>query len=314
MFGELEDSDIYVNNQNEDFEEAFEPQGSPAEETPPEQSVKKSDNKKIFVYIVILAILLIAAVGSYFYKMKSAQQENMIVQGEGQNAQEMGDYFYDKAKGENPQAEGQAAPSDTAVVDVDLTAAPPQEQANTPAQTEAEKKAESPVTAAREQEKKELEKLGKPGVLNNKHVVIPVTSGGRINPFMQFNTSPLLTKAPAFDLIAPPMDIPEEDPLNDTMMATKISGIMYDSQRPSAIINFDGTDHLVHKGDSVKGYKIVDITKDRVVMKYGTNIYRAAVGQQLDDNVKFNEVSNINRQFGGAYAKTPKNIIEIKGN
>ena len=36
------------------------------------------------------------------------------------------------------------------------------------------------------------------------------------------------------------------------MMSTKISGIMYDKARPSAIINVGGVDQLVHKGDGVR--------------------------------------------------------------
>lgn len=318
MFGELEDSDIYVNNQNESFEETAEHESFQDEEPVVYQEPPKAqDNKKLLIYILILVLLLVTAGSFYFYKMKSSQDENAIVP---PDQQQMGDYFYDQTKGADQQTTANTtAAGDTAVVDVDLTAAASQDSATadvpapTQPKTEAQKKAESPVTAAKEQAKKELAKDPKSALAINKHVVVSVSNGGRINPFVPAHTGIASSKAPAFDLIAPPIDIPEEDPLNDELMATKISGIMYDSQRPSAIINFDGTDHLVHKGDRVKGYSVIDITKDRVVMKYGTNIYRAAVGQQIDESVKFNEVSNLNRQFGGAYQKTPSNIIEIKG-
>jgi len=86
---------------------------------------------------------------------------------------------------------------------------------------------------------------------------------------------------------------------------------MYDGSRPSAIVNIGGTDHLVHKGDAVNGCKILDITKNTVVIKYKSNIYQASVGQTLTEGVNLNPVSNIAKQFGGAYSKTPKGTIQF---
>lgn len=317
MFGELEDSDIYVSNQDESFEEPSEFDTGSGQEVVLQAPPKANDNKRIFVYVGILIILLVCAGATYLYKMKSSQDADVLVPGD-ENAQQMGDYFYDKAKGENPDV------AQTAVVDVDLTVpstpADAQKDAVKKSEPDAAKPADkefSPVVAAREKEKKELEKKNKLAMNSVAHVVVPVTNGGRANPFIPYNNAPILTKVPDFDIIAPPLDIPVADPINDELMTTKVSGIMYDNQRPSAIINFGGSDHLVHRGDKVKGYCVVDITRDRVVMKYGSNIYRVAVGQELDESensVKFNDVSNLNRQFGGAYAKTPRNMIEVNGN
>ena len=338
MFGELDDSDIYVNNQNDNFDETLinEPvedeallhdsEESPEESAPvpndgesaPQQP--KSDSKKLLLYVLVLVLLVAGAAGAYFYKMKASQQDEVAV--DVQQTSEMGDFFYDKAK---DGAQGEQ----TTVVDVDLAAVQPQaaqpQSAQPAAQAEpdvapaqAAKTAENeiaPVVAAKEKEKKELEKKKQLAQKQNKQVVIPVTNGGRANPFVPYDSALANAKPPEFDLIAPPLDIPEADPLTDSLMSTKISGIMYDSQRPSAIINFGGSDHLVHKGDRVQGYQIIDITKDRVVLKYGTNIYRATVGQEVagGNGVTFNEVSNLNRQFGGAYSKAPCNVIEING-
>lgn len=329
MFGELEDSDIYVNNQDENFEEqpeldfqAESEQIPDPQEHPPLMQPKPAggDNKKLFIYVLVLILLLVCAGGFYFYKMKSDEQANMIVPPEEQNAQEMGDYFYGQAKGDESQVapEQSAAPSNgetTAVIDVDLSAPAPAQagpkkaDAQDASASKADDKKISAIDAAREKDKKDL--IAKAKADANKKILVPVATGGRVNPFMPYQQENIVANMPQFDIIAPPMDIPEEDPLNDELMSTKISGIMYDSSRPSAIINFDGTDHLVHKGDRVKGYSVIDITPNRVVLKYGSNIYRASVGQQLNESLNFNEVSNINSQFGGAYSRS-KNIIEIK--
>lgn len=327
MFGELDDSDIYVNNQNDNFDEPliseFAEEDVLANDTPADepgvndecanpQEKPKADNSKLLIYVLVLILLVAGAAGAYFYKMKASQQDEIAVV--GQETSEMGDFFYDKAK-----ADGAA--EDTTIVDVELAAPTEQKAENAAApapeaktEQKAEEKEFSPAAAAKEQAKKELEKKNKLMQDKSKQVVIPVTNGGRVNPFMPYNSALANAKPPEFDLIPPPLDVPEADPFVDNMVSTKISGIMYDSQRPSAIINCGGSDHLVHKGDKVQGYQVIDITKDRVVLKYGSNIFRATVGQAIGGNgVVFNEVSNLNRQFGGAYSKTPSNVIEING-
>lgn len=327
MFGELDDSDIYVNSQNDNFDEPliseFAEEDVLANDTPADepgandecanpQEKPKADNSKLLIYVLVLILLVAGAAGAYFYKMKASQQDEIAVV--GQETSEMGDFFYDKAK-----ADGAA--EDTTIVDVELAAPTEQKAENAAApapeaktEQKAEEKEFSPAAAAKEQAKKELEKKNKLMQDKSKQVVIPVTNGGRVNPFMPYNSALANAKPPEFDLIPPPLDVPEADPFVDNMVSTKISGIMYDSQRPSAIINCGGSDHLVHKGDKVQGYQVIDITKDRVVLKYGSNIFRATVGQAIGGNgVVFNEVSNLNRQFGGAYSKTPSNVIEING-
>ena len=327
MFGELDDSDIYVNNQNDNFDEPliseFAEEDVLANDTPADepgandecanpQEKPKADNSKLLIYVLVLILLVAGAAGAYFYKMKASQQDEIA--DVGQETSEMGDFFYDKAK-----ADGAA--EDTTIVDVELAAPTEQKAENAAApapeaktEQKAEEKEFSPAAAAKEQAKKELEKKNKLMQDKSKQVVIPVTNGGRVNPFMPYNSALANAKPPEFDLIPPPLDVPEADPFVDNMVSTKISGIMYDSQRPSAIINCGGSDHLVHKGDKVQGYQVIDITKDRVVLKYGSNIFRATVGQAIGGNgVVFNEVSNLNRQFGGAYSKTPSNVIEING-
>lgn len=310
MFGELEDSDIYVDNQNDSFEEQVELEstGDYEVETPKPQSVQNTDSKKVFVYILVLLAIFAFAAGFYFYKMKSDNNSGAVDNAEELVLNQPGE---ESAENASEQINTGQASEATAVIDVDLSV--PAQQAAKPSQDKKEdlKKANSVNPADKKEPALTAAKEKSKLAVSNKPVVVSVSNGGRINPFMPYQAN--LANMPKFDIVAPPLDLPELDPLNDQLMATKISGIMYDSSRPSAIINIDGTDQLVHKGDRVKGYYILDITRDRVVIRYGSNIYRASVGQELDSSLQFNEVSNVSRQFGGAYSAS-KNLIEINAN
>ena len=174
MFGELDDSDIYVNNQNDNFDEPliseFAEDDVLANDTPadgPEvndecanpQEKPKTDNSKLLIYVLVLILLVAGAAGAYFYKMKASQQDEIAVV--GQETSEMGDFFYDKAK-----ADGAA--EETTVVDVELAAPAEQKAENAAApapgaktEQKAEEKEFSPAAAVKEQAKKELEKKNK---------------------------------------------------------------------------------------------------------------------------------------------------------
>lgn len=323
MFGELDDSDIYVNNQDTSFDNTPElniPEEQPADmqqqAQPQQQQSQQAAPQKNGNAMVFLLIVAILGVGFYLYKsyfmQPSAPEQTQTVDASA----EMGDYFYDKANGGNPP-QPEAAPAQAGgdtVVNVDINSTPSQpEQA---AQAQAPGDASNPQGAASPLKNGEQSNLK--AAMSKENVVVAVANGGRQDPFVPFITTddvPVINVAPPkFDIIAPPDDIPGEvNPIYESMVTTKISGIMYDKTRPSAIINVGGVDQLVHKGDVVKDYQIIDITKDRVVLKNGTNIYRASVGQEVEGSVNINPVSNISRQFGGAYKPVSRNIIEING-
>ena len=88
---------------------------------------------------------------------------------------------------------------------------------------------------------------------------------------------------------------------------------MFDAISPSAIISVEGQDHLVRKGDRINGYRILNITKDRVIVQNGTNVYRATVGETLttENNINVNNVYNLQHKFGGASAPKGTKMIEI---
>jgi hypothetical protein len=104
---------------------------------------------------------------------------------------------------------------------------------------------------------------------------------------------------PKFDLISPPEEL-GADSEAVKIMDTVVSGILYDKFSPSAILNIDGSDYLVKKGDTISKYKVVSIEKDSVTVKTGNNTYKAGIGEILTDgSVNYNDVSNLNKKFGG---------------
>jgi hypothetical protein len=86
--------------------------------------------------------------------------------------------------------------------------------------------------------------------------------------------------------------------------STKVSGIMYDKISPSAILNINGLDYLVRSGDVLNGYKVLSIDKSVVTDQVGANIYKAGVGQIIEqgggsNGINYNQVANLSKKFGG---------------
>ena len=104
---------------------------------------------------------------------------------------------------------------------------------------------------------------------------------------------------PSSLLVEPPEELnPDSDAAR--LMDTIVSGILYDKYSPSAILNIEGTDYLVKKGDVVNNYKVLSIKQDSVTVKLGTNTYKAGIGEILTEGtLNHNEVSNLSSKFGG---------------
>ena len=271
-------------------------------------------------FFVILLLVAVAAGGMFYYKkfMTPAPSQDTAA----------GDYFYDQAAQQGAAPTTQEQDANTATVDVNL-GDEAQKNAEKTEQSEdnnlskdeaaqiaadeeklANDKSLSPQERAELKKKLDLKRENQFG-FGSKKVTIPVAAGGRVDPFLPLDEKAAIANAQKFDLIAPPPEVPLEDPVVDQVTQTKISGIMYDSSRPSAIVNIGGTDYLVHKGDNVNGFQILNITKNSVTIKYNANIYQATVGEEVGSNVQLNPVSNIANQFGGAYKKPPKNAIQF---
>ena len=142
---------------------------------------------------------------------------------------------------------------------------------------------------------------------SSKRNVLTIPSGiVKANPFVPYRSlgdeikePQLINDVPKFDLIAPPDVIGENAPAAK-IMDTVVSGILYDKFSPSAILNIDGTDYLVKKGDTVNNYKILAIAQDSVSVQLGKNTYKAGIGEILTEGtLNHNNVSNLNKKFGG---------------
>ena len=138
-------------------------------------------------------------------------------------------------------------------------------------------------------------------------VAMSVEDMGRSDPFLpEGDAAAARTKAKAkpkpsyASYLMPPPESLKVDSTATAVMTTKVSGIMYDKYNPSAILNISDTDYLVRAGDIVNGYKILSIGRETVTVQYGSNVYKASVGEMFTENgLNFNTISNLNGKFGG---------------
>ena len=138
-------------------------------------------------------------------------------------------------------------------------------------------------------------------------VAMSVEDMGRSDPFLpEGDAAAVRAKAKAkpkpsyASYLMPPPESLKVDSTATAIMTTKVSGIMYDKYNPSAILNISDTDYLVRAGDIVNGYKILSIGRETVTVQYGSNVYKASVGEMFTENgLNFNAISNLNGKFGG---------------
>lgn len=134
----------------------------------------------------------------------------------------------------------------------------------------------------------------------------PPRTIGRLDPFNPNSGSDQL-----FDVLMPPSN-PTPDLEAQMLLSLTITGIMYSSDSPSAIISIGGTEQLVRIGDKFDGFNVVGITKDKVTVRAGKNVYTASVGETVDvESAGVRPIPNLNRKFAGPYSKGSGRIIEI---
>ena len=142
----------------------------------------------------------------------------------------------------------------------------------------------------------------------NNAIMVTYNKAARINPFkppviegLHGSENDLLNNTD-FEIIEPPAQSAPDENLT-RLLQTQISGILYDEENPSAIVNLNGLDHFVKAGDVVSGYTIDSITRDKVQVSYKDNSYVASVGElftrgSLD---KQRAVVNLENKFAGRY-------------
>lgn len=124
----------------------------------------------------------------------------------------------------------------------------------------------------------------------------------KANPFLPYkdvNSTKSVGDVPAISLLEPPeMSGASSDAVR--VMDTSVSGILFDKYNPSAILNIEGSDYLVKKGDVVNNYKVLAIAQDSVTVQLGQNVYKAGIGEILTEGtLNHNDVSNLSNKFGG---------------
>lgn len=142
----------------------------------------------------------------------------------------------------------------------------------------------------------------------NNSIMVVYNKASRENPFKP----PVIDKSAdqayemindtQFEIIEPPVtSVPDENLTR--LLQTQISGILYDEESPSAIINLNGLDQFVKAGDTISGYKIENITKDKVQISYRNNSYVASVGELFTRGSleKQPAVANLENKFAGRY-------------
>lgn len=144
---------------------------------------------------------------------------------------------------------------------------------------------------------------------DDKMVTVSVVNFGRKNPFKPYKKFSVVTGD-----LGLPSDIPPPPEFNPTagsglreLMAAKVSGILYDPDGKSvAIINVKGMDYMVRQSDSIYGYYVQKITKNRVTLRYGNNTYSASVGDVIGQGeLSQDPVVRGNQSFGGMGYKLP---------
>lgn len=127
-----------------------------------------------------------------------------------------------------------------------------------------------------------------------KTVIVNVVNFGRDNPFQPYGKRSIVSgnlEGPS-DLPPPPMFDPSVDNSLQKLIEARVNGILYDPYgKSAAIINISGADYMMGKNDSVFGYQVKNITKDKVTLKYGSNTYSVSVGQIVgQDQIKYDPV------------------------
>lgn len=137
---------------------------------------------------------------------------------------------------------------------------------------------------------------------SGKKGVITIPAGTvKANPFVPYRDlgGTSVSDVPSYNLVEPP-EMLNEGSDAARVMDTIVSGILYDKFSPSAILNIEGNDYLVKKGDVVNNYKVLNIAQDSVTVKLGANTYKAGIGEILTEGtLNHNDVSNLSKKFGG---------------
>ena len=151
----------------------------------------------------------------------------------------------------------------------------------------------------------------------NNDIIISYDKVARLNPFKppvsdadkakNLAKSSLALNNTGFEIVEPPVSsVPDENLTR--LLQTQVSGILYDEESPSAIVSLNGVDTFVKEGDSISGYKIQTITREKVQINYKNNSYVASVGALFVRGMLESRpaVANLEKKFAGRYKDEQK--------
>lgn len=297
--------------------------------------------KKIIIAVSILVVFLVSVGGILGFKSlsskKNANQDIAVaetpvsqdvvtddsetgidieaVDGEGNDEDEIS-IDVEVENSDNTATEGISAENNATASEEEVGLSVPVESAD--------KKTETKVAEAQEEGGLQVKVEDAPPIAsvpgNNQTVTISIGDVGRKTPFMPKTETKIeeVEDNPSvagmvmvadeefgeqlnFDVIEPP-ELGRERADIAKLLQTRVTGILFDDKKPSAIINIDGMDQLVKIGDRLSGFEFIAITKNKVVIRDGNNIFRASVGQPLNAEKINNpiEISNLQTKFWGS--------------
>ena len=240
--------------------------------------------------ILLLLLIVLIVVGFFVFKnrqndsapvVNQASQETMAQQ--NTDSSEMGDYFFNEANGNS---------SDMMSVNFD-------QNGNTNVVTQSD---QGEVVATVTETPAANADVNVNGEEENA-IMVSYSRPVRSNPFKPTDVAkgqnPNLNNS-GFEIVEPPVaSVPDENLTK--LLQTQISGILYDEESPSAIVNLNGMDQFVKVGDNVGGYLIEGISRNQVQISYNNNTYVASVGElftrgSLEEN---QAVVNLENKFAG---------------
>lgn len=241
--------------------------------------------------LLLLLLIIVVGVGAFifFNKQKETPEKQTPVAQETTVQQttdstEMGDYFFNEANGGS---------EDMMSVNFD-------ENGSTNVVTQSD---QGEIVANVKETPEENKDLNINGEENA--IMVSYTRPVRLNPFKPTDvpagaSSSSIINDTGFEIVEPPVSsVPDENLTK--LLQTQISGILYDDESPSAIVNLNGVDQFVKIGDNVGGYLIEGISRNQVQISYKSNTYVASVGELFTRGALENRqaVVNLENKFAG---------------
>ncbi len=294
---------------DENYEDDYE-----TDDYPQTSSPKKNNGAVLIILVLLIALLGVGA----FYFLNQNQDESIADNGNNQqqeyspqnnegnpNNNGMTDQFFNQSNGDgadmvsvdfnNQDGSANVTSQGENGEIVATVSEQPQENMNNPA-----------VSNENSNNNPQNEELNIPEPNNT--IMVSYNPNARQNPFKPPVINPKedeaykLLNTTGFEVIEPPVTSVVDENMTK-LLQTQISGILYDNESPSAIVNLNGVDQFVKIGDTISGYKVENITKDKVQISYKNNSYVASVGElfvrgELD---KQSTVANLESKFAGRY-------------